>query len=278
MLEIRNLWVRYRGADKYVLRGVNLSLSGGLVLIVGRTGCGKTTLARCISGLIPHFFPADVKGEIDVLGVNPIVCGIRGLAGRLAYLSQNPEMFVVSLNVEDEIVFPLTNLGVDREDIIRRLNNTVRRLGIEDLLDKNTLMLSSGQLQLVSIASALITGARVLILDEPLARLDPLNARAISRVLREIAGGGRLVVIFEHHLDYILQYADSVVVMDDGEIVFTGSPRKALDLMMDVDVPEIVELFHDLYLEGCVDRIPMSLEEAIEVINNAKSRGHMVQI
>jgi len=276
LIEIRDLWVRYDGNSEYVLRGVNLGLEEGLVLIVGKTGCGKTTLARCIAGLIPHFFPAEVRGEINILGVNPLVDGVRGLAGKLAYLSQNPEMFVVSPNVEEEIIFPLSNLGVEPEEIIWRLNDIVKKLGIENLLDKSTLMLSSGQLQLVSIASALITGAKILVLDEPLARLDPINASIVSKVLRDIANDGHLVLVFEHHLDDIFQYADKIVVMEDGRITFMGSPRDAVDKILDIDVPEIIEVFYNLYRHGCVDRIPISLEEAEEVIINAKGRRHMV--
>ena len=96
LLKVTNLWVRYENSNHYVLKGINLELRNGLVLIIGRTGCGKTTLARCLFGIIPHFIKAEVKGSIDILGVNPIDSGPLALAGKAAYVPQNIDMSITS--------------------------------------------------------------------------------------------------------------------------------------------------------------------------------------
>jgi len=276
-LRIRGLWVRYRGSRDWVLKDISLELDRGLILVVGRTGCGKSTLARCIAGLIPKFFPAEIRGEIDVLGINPMVDGVEALAGKIAYLAQNPEMFIVSPSVLEEIVFPICNLGLPREEILDRLKRVVRELEIKELLKQSTLALSTGQLQMVSIASALATGAKVLVLDEPLARLDPNNAYVVANLLRKIADKNRLVIVFEHHLDYIFELADEVAVLEDGKIKLRGKPREVIDRITDVDIPEIAEIFHGLYLAKCIRSIPISVEDAVRlVINHVKGRKHMV--
>ena len=143
-------------------------------------------------------------------------------------------------------------------------------LNLEKLIHKSTLSLSAGQLQLITIASALITNAKVLILDEPLARLDPINATLICNVLRKIANNDKLVLVFEHHLDFLLKISDLVVFMDSGRIVAKGKPHEILPLLSDVDVPEISEAFTELYREKIVDFIPMDVEEALKAILNAR--------
>ena len=276
MLNIESLWVRYPRDSEPVLRGVNLRLESGLVIVAGKTGSGKTTLARVISGLIPHFISAEVDGIVNVLGVDPIANGIKALAGRLAYLSQNPEMAVLSSTVVDEIVFPLCNMGIPRDEMYRRLEWVSKMLNIDDLLEKNVLCISSGQLQLVAIASALATGARVLVLDEPLARADPLNVRVIVGVLRKVADDGRLVLVFEHHLDHIFWVADRIVVLEGGIVREYADPMYSLDVLHNVDMPELCRVFWTLYKSGCIDRVPRGITDAIRMIDDALDRKHMV--
>lgn len=276
MISIKNLWVKYPGSREYVLKGIDLEIKRGLVLIAGRTGSGKTTLARTIAGIIPHLFRAEVRGYIRVMDVDPVSDGIGALAGKLAYVSQNPEMFITSLHVMDELTFTACNIGIVPEKIIENMERVVKEFKLEEILGKSTLALSSGQLQLISIAAAIISGSKILILDEPMARLDPNNMAIISSFLRKVADDGHLVVVFEHHLDYILEIADRVIIMDYGKIIGQGRPDEVIDSLVGIDIPEICELFLKLYNSGCVDRIPVSIDDAIEVLRNARDRKRMV--
>lgn len=269
MIELRNLWVRYPNRDKFILRGVNLEIStDGIYLIVGKTGCGKTTLARVLVGLIPHIFYAEVSGEVRVLGEDPIKNGPGTLAGKVAYVSQNPELFISSITVEEELYLPLINLGLKPESMKRRVEYVVKTLKLGDLINRSTLELSSGQLQLIALASAIATGAKVLVLDEPLSRLDPDNYIRFIKALSEVSTG-RIILVFEHHLDYLVELANEIIVLKDGTVAAQGSLDDVAELLLDINIPELLEYAVIFRGRGCIDRIPKSLNEFLVMIENA---------
>ena len=271
MLVVKNLRVRYRGSKRYALEDVSFNAKPGeLVLVVGRSGSGKTTLARTISGLIPFFYPAVVEGEVWLFDKNPVKEGISHLAGLIGFIGQDPEMFVTSLTVFEEIALPLINLGYPKDYIVRRVKEIAEKLGIMNLLNKLTPELSAGQLQIVSIASALSSDPKVLVLDEPVARLDKRSSRYIARILREIADENKLVLVFEHHLDEILPLADRVILLNNGKKIIEGEPRKVVNYLTDVDIPEITEAFY----RSNLDELPLNVEEAVKYYDSIKE--HMV--
>lgn len=269
MIELKNLWVRYPNKSDFVLRGVNLGINdSGIYLIVGKTGCGKTTLARVLLGIIPHIFYAEVHGEVRVLGEDPVRYGPKVLAGKVAYVSQNPELFVSSITVEEELYLPLINLGLEPEDMRKRVENVVKALGLDDIFSMSTLALSSGQLQLVVLAASIATGAKVLILDEPLSRLDPDNYTRFIRILEEVSNE-RTVLVFEHHLDYLVELAREIIVLKNGVIAAKGSLDEIAELLVDINIPDFLEYAIILWKSGCIDRIPKTLSEFLMMIENA---------
>lgn len=268
-MKVSNLYVRYKGEEFFALEDVSFSAkTGELVLIAGPSGSGKTTLARIIAGLIPHLYPAEVKGEVDIMGINPITQGISKLTGIVGFVSQTPEMFTTSIVVIEELAMSLINRGVPRDEIIEKVMRVAKWLGIEDLLNRSTFELSSGQMQKVTLASVLVDDPLVLVLDEPLARLDKKSCLEVARILRELANNGKLVLVFEHHLDEILPLADRVIVLNKGRIIANAKPRDVVKLLYNIDIPEISEAF----LLAKEDFIPLTVDEAEKYVRSIKRR------
>jgi len=270
---VRNLWVKYKDNSNWIIKDISFEAKEGeLILIAGESGSGKSTLARAIAGLIPFLFPGTVKGFISVYGKNPLKNGVQSLAGLLSFVGQNPEMFISTLKVFDEIAFPLMNLGVPREEILRRIYEITELLGLRNLLDRLTPELSAGQLQRVALASALVTNPKILILDEPLARLDKKSAIFVASLLRRLADNGKIIIVFEHHLDEILPFSNRVIVIKDGRIIAEGKSLEIIKYLLDVDIPEISEAFVPLYKNKVVSKIPITVKEAVKLIDHAKER------
>ena len=266
MLKVHDLWVRYATGD-WIIKGISFEAhQGELIVIAGPSGSGKSTLARTIAGFIPHFYDGEVKGEVDVFGNDPISMGIEKLIGLIGFFGQDPSLYTVTLNTESEIVYPLEIIGLSKEEIKRRLNYVAEALSIKHLIDRSLLELSSGELQKVVLASLIAMDSKILILDEPLARLDPISVRNISIILREIADEGKIVLVFEHHLDEILPLCDKVVVLNDGEITYYGDPKDSINHLKHIDIPEISEVF--LHIGKDFDTIPITVKEAVDKLAN----------
>jgi len=274
MLILEGLSVRYPKQKRPALNNVSLRLNEpGLYLFTGRSGSGKSTLARVLFGLIPHIFHAEVEGKVSILGINPIESGPISLAGKVGFVAQNPEMFLSSILVRDEIVSALSNLAVPREEMIRTLKYLTKELELRNLLDKATLELSAGQMQKVAIASSLALDPDILILDEPFARLDNYNSNIILKILMKISSR-KMVLVFEHHLDLILPFAKQVFVLDKGNLIFKGDLKSALRHLIEVDLPEITESF--LALNDNLEDIPLTVKDALEVIKNYRAKRSVV--
>ncbi|MCD6491317.1 MAG: energy-coupling factor ABC transporter ATP-binding protein [Candidatus Njordarchaeia archaeon] len=271
MLKVSGLNVRYKRSKKWILNDISFELNeGDLVIFAGPSGCGKTTLARALIGLIPHYYESEIDGIIDIFGANPIEEGPISLAGLVGFVSQDPESYITALTVEEELAFPLENLKVNTITIKERINKVLELLKIQDLRRKPTSELSAGQLQKVSIASALSLDPKVLILDEPFARLDRTSARNLCNILEKLKSSKKIIIIFEHRLDDIISIADRIYVMEKGQIIAEGHPKKIVKYLIDIDIPELVEVFWELYQEGKIPELPLSVNEAIEVLRVAK--------
>lgn len=265
MLTISNFWAKYAHSN-WILRGLNLRLhSGEFVVIGGKSGSGKTTLARCLVGLFPSFYDGEVKGEIDVLGKNPLV-GPRKMFGTVGFVSQRPSDYTVALTVKEEMLFPLENLGLSKVECFSRIRHFLNLLSIEDLIDQPTTELSAGELQKVEIASALSLRSKILVLDEPLARLDRSSAIDLVKKLKHLVEDGVLVIIFEHHLDEVLPVADKVFMLDNGQLIKLAAPDDFMLLFEQVDLPEISETFLNLQKKNLVDEIPITINRAHEIV------------
>src|SRR5688572_2294217 len=205
-LLIENLSFKYRTRPELAIENVSFDLKQGeLLLIAGSSGCGKTTLARCINGLIPRSYRGELTGKALLYGKEIAGLQIPEMAQIVGTLLQDPERQIVASNVFNEIAFGPENLGLPRDEIISRVDQAMKRLNIEYLLERETFNLSGGEKQKVALAGVLTMNPSILLLDEPLASLDPASAHEALQVFRSLADEGKTVILVEHRVEDALE-------------------------------------------------------------------------
>jgi energy-coupling factor transport system ATP-binding protein len=222
MIQIRDLSVRYGPVTALQLLQLDIA-EGQCVLINGPSGCGKSTLARVLSGLIPHTIPAQMTGSVQIAGLNVLTHSVAELAQYVGAVFQNPSTQLFHLRVEDDVAFGPRNLGLDDEEVTRRVTWALNAAGIAALRHRNPAELSGGQRQLVTIAAALAMQPKILVLDEPMASLDVTGTINVVAALRKLQRElGITIVLIEHRLAEVAQLVERIVVMDQGQIVADG--------------------------------------------------------
>ncbi|MFX0170415.1 MAG: ABC transporter ATP-binding protein [Candidatus Hodarchaeota archaeon] len=262
MLHVNDFWLKYQGTSEWALKRINFEVHlGELIVIAGPSGSGKSTLAQAILGLIPGFIPAKIKGRILLDNKEINVIDRSFLLQKIGYLPQYPADFTTTMVVEEEIAFPLENHGLSKETINARIKEVLKTLNITHLSSKLMTELSSGELQRVSFAAALALSPPILILDEPMARIDPKSEIMLVKILEKLAKAGHLILAFEHRLDYLLTAADQILFIDEGIIQAKGPPREILEKMKGVDVPEVSEIVIDEKYQR-----PIDISEALSLL------------
>jgi energy-coupling factor transport system ATP-binding protein len=221
----------YPDTDEEVLRGIDLTVDAGQVVgVVGASGAGKTTLAKTISGFIPHSEGGDLSGTVEVDGINVRASTLADVVSRVGMVTQNPfnQISGAKYTVREEIAFGLENLGVPRDEMIERVAGIVELLGIGELVDRSPYALSGGQQQLVAIASMMVMRPRVLVMDEPTSQLDPSGSRLVFDIMESLADDGTAIIVFEHKLELLREHATMLHVLAGGVIARSGPPREVL--------------------------------------------------
>lgn len=223
-LIIKDLSFQYRTRPELAIEGISFELKPGeMLLIAGSSGCGKTTLARCINGLIPRSYGGKRLGNVYLHGNDVSKMPLAEVAQVVGTLLQDPERQIVASNVYNEIAFGPENLGMPREEIFERVETAMRRLGIEYLRGRETFNLSGGEKQKVALAGVLAMNPSILLLDEPLASLDPASAYEALEIFRSLADEGKTVVLIEHRVeDAISARPDRLLYMENGKVKYLG--------------------------------------------------------
>ncbi|MFD9392498.1 ABC transporter ATP-binding protein [Streptomyces sp. NPDC060000] len=231
MIRFENVSVTYDGAAEPVIQDVDLTVpEGELVLLAGPSGVGKSTLLGTVSGLVPHFTGGTLRGRVTVDGRDTRTHKPRELADVVGTVGQDPLSHFVTDTVEEELAYGMESLGLSPEVMRRRVEETLDLLGLAALRDRPIATLSGGQQQRVAIGSVLTPHPRVLVLDEPTSALDPAAAEEVLAVLlRLVHDLGTTVLLAEHRLERVLQYADQVALLPSpGAAPLLGTPADVM--------------------------------------------------
>jgi energy-coupling factor transporter ATP-binding protein EcfA2 len=222
-----------------------------------------------LNGLIPNFYSGDLRGELRVDGLDVRGKSTAELATHVGFVFQNPENQLFSLSVERDVAFGLENLGIPREEAVKRVEWAMQATGILALRNKAPYELSGGQQQRAAIAGVLAMRPSVIVLDEPTSFLDPKSAEEIVAVIAKLNRELNLTTLLvEHRLDVVSRYANRVIVMDKGEVALDGSPAEIYGdqaRLIGIGLPRVTMLFHLLQREGFpVARNPTTVEQAAD--------------
>ncbi|WP_406015051.1 ATP-binding cassette domain-containing protein [Streptomyces sp. NBC_00984] len=231
MIRFEQVSVRYEEAERPTLSGVDLTVpEGELVLLVGPSGVGKSTLLGAVSGLVPHFTGGTLSGRVTVDGRDTRTHKPRELADLVGTVGQDPLSHFVTDTVEDELAYGMESLGLAPDVMRRRVEETLDLLGLAGLRDRPIATLSGGQQQRVAIGSVLTPHPKVLVLDEPTSALDPAAAEEVLAVLQRLVHDlGTTVLMAEHRLERVVQYADQVVLLPSpGAAPVMGAPADVM--------------------------------------------------
>jgi energy-coupling factor transport system ATP-binding protein len=227
IVNLQNVTYKYPLTSSPALRDVNLQIrEGEFVAVVGPNDAGKSTLCYTLAGFVPHFFKGELTGTVEVAGIESHTSTLNEWVMNVGLAFQNPfnQISGAKYTVFEEIAFGLENIGVPRDEMIGRVEGAMELTGISDLADRSPYSLSGGQQQRVALTSILVMQPKILVLDEPTSQMDPIGTREVFGVIRKMVEQGMTVVLVEHKVEWIAQFADRVIALKDGQVLLEGTP------------------------------------------------------
>ena len=270
IFNIENLSFSYNNSDKKALNNINLTVNkGDFLLVIGKSGCGKTTLLKMLKKeLMPL---GDTSGEIFYKRKKISDLSLKESASEIGFIYQDPDNQLVTDKVYSELAFGLENLGYSNEAIRSKTAEFMSCFGLSDMLGRDTNSLSGGEKQLLNLASVMVMNPEVILLDEPVSMLDPISSVKFIQTLKRINEEfGATVIIAEHHLNEVFRYADKVLCLDEGEILAYNSPKEICRELRDNDIektlPAPARIYNALNLEKSC---PLTVKEGRALLEKA---------
>ena len=278
IVNLQNVTYKYPLTDSAALQDIHLQIDEGeFVAMVGPNGAGKSTLCYTIAGFVPHFFKGELTGTVEVAGIDSQTSTLNELVLNVGLAFQNPfnQISGAKYTVFEELAFGLENIGIPRDEMKRRVEDAMKLTGISDLADRSPYSLSGGQQQRVALTSILVMQPKVLVLDEPTSQMDPIGTREVFGVIRTMAERGMTVILVEHKMEWIAQFADRVIALKDGRILLSGTPQEVLtsDLLMDqgFGISRYTSVAREASKRGLwqsTKPLPVTLDEAVAGFRN----------
>ena len=271
VIEIKNLTFHYQLQETPALKNINLTIyEGEYVAILGLNGAGKTTLQLCINGVIPNMIYGDFEGDVLVNGLNTQEYPTRELAKIVGVVFDNPEFQLTQTSVAEEVALGLENLGIPTEEMHPIIDEALEIVGMDGLQERSPFALSGGQQQRLAIASALAMKPEIFVMDEPTSNIDPIGKEEVIAVAAKLNKEKHMTVILaEHEVEVIAQFADHVVVIHEGEIVLDGTPNEVFSQVETLEKiglrpPQVTEFAYKLDHEYGVDikEYPVRIDDA----------------
>ena len=281
-VEIAHLTFTYPGASQPTLRDISLQIQkGDFLAIVGNNGCGKSTLCKVLNGLIPHFIAGEFEGSVTVEGLNTLETDIGELAKKVGYVYQDFENQIVRPTVLDDASYACLNYAFP--DYKERGRKALEQCGLQGREEEYIWQLSGGQTHLLALAGAVSLQPDILILDEPIAQLDPMHADRIYEVLRELnEKHGKTIIVIEHHTEYIADYCKHVLLMRDGQILWQKPTVEALQRVEELQScnifpPQVTQAAHRLQKQGTLPAgpLPTTVEEGKRAFSPLRFVGNI---
>lgn len=275
IIELKDFSFRYEGAEELVLKNVTMTINEGeFVGIVGCNRAGKSTLCKCMVGILPFVMGGQWDGEIVVDGKSMNDTKGENISDTIGIVFQDAESQFTQPTVEDELAFAMCNFGFEKALIRERILYAAEACGLMELLDRSPFRLSGGQQQRLAVACILALQPRVLILDESTSQLDPVGRDDIFRLVGELNKLGKTVIMVDHNIEKIAECVDKVLVLHEGNLVAYDAPNKVFcqkQLLNEhsVRIPQVTDaalaMKDQLNIQG---DLPVYLEEAVPVFQS----------
>ena len=273
--KIENVNYKYPLEDKQALKNINIEIKKGeFWAVIGKNGSGKTTFCNMLRRFVPDFYKGELTGKIMLEDKELKDYSQKELVQKIGFVFQNPftQISGVKDTVFEEIAYGLENLGLDKEEIISRVEKILKLLEIEKLRDRNPYDLSGGQKQRVALASIIAMDPDILVIDEPTSQLDPKGTEDIFKIINLMANEGKTIILVEHKLELIAEYAQNILVLDEGEIILSGKAEEVLNnkilLEKEIGMTQYSILAYELEKARKVEleEIPITKEKTVELL------------
>lgn len=276
ILSVKDFSYRYSGSKKSALKHISFDVKeGSFLCIIGANGSGKSTLCNALVGLIPHYFVGKSRGKVVVDGNDVSSSNVAKLSKTIGLVFQNPfnQLSYTSGTVAEELAYGLCNQGVARKEMTEKVIQVAELMRISDILDRNPLELSGGQIQRVAFGSTFIMEPKILVLDECTTQLDPLGSEEIFDIVKRLNNSGVTVIMVDHDMERVARCADTVMVLDNGEVFTSGSPYEVFtnpDITNHgIEPPDYVKLGFAIANCGVnVTKIPITENRAVDLVKS----------